>query len=286
MAARTSWKGHVQLGLVSVPVKAFTANQTSETIRLNQLHKDCNQRVRYKKVCPEHGELKADEIVSGYEYTKDTYVIIEPDELAKIRSQSDRAVSIQGFVPSDEIDPIYHAGRTYYLLPDGIAGNRPYALLAQGMVEAGVHAIARIVISKREQLVMLRPMEGLLAMTMISYAKKVKPITEFRDQLTDEDTSEDELKLTQTLIEASRIDEFDLGAYEDAYAENLKKLIEMKLEGEEIVQAVEAEEPKIINLMDALKQSVAEAQAGQRKMAPSAKGKKKKAKKKSAKKTG
>ena len=121
-------------------------------------------------------------------------------------------------------------------------------------------------------------------MTMLSYAQKIKAIDEFRDQLTDEDTSDDEMKLTQTLIEASKIDDFDLDSYEDAYTQNLKRLIEMKLEGEEIVQSVEAEEPKIINLMDALKQSVGEAQAGQRKMAPSAKAKKKKSAKK--KKTG
>lgn len=282
MAPRSSWKGHVQLGLVSVPVKAFTANQTSETIRLNQLHKDCNQRVRYKKVCPEHGELKTADIVSGYEYTKDSYVIIDPEEIAKIRSQSDRAISIEGFVASAAIDPIYHAGRTYYLLPDGIAGNRPYALLAKGMADDDVSAVARIVISKREQLVLLRPVDGMLAMTLLNYAKKIKAIDEFRGQLTDEDTSADELKLTKTLIDASRIEAFDLASYEDAYAENLKKLIELKLEGEDIVQSVEAEEPKIVNLMEALKQSVAEAQAGQRKMAPSTKAKQKK----SAKKTG
>jgi len=282
MAPRSSWKGHVQLGLVSVPVKAFTANETSETIRLNQLHKDCNQRVRYQKVCPEHGELKTAEIVSGYEYAKDGYVIIDPDEIARIRSQSDRAISIQGFVATSEVDPIFHAGRTYYLLPDGIAGNRPYALLTQGMAEEGVHAIARIVIAKREQLVLLRPLDGVLAMTVLNYAKKVKSVDEFRSQLADEDSSADERKLTKTLIEASRIREFDLGAYEDDYAENLKRLIEMKLEGEEIVRSVEAEEPKIVNLMEALKQSVAAAQAGQRKLAPSAKAKKKK----SAKKTG
>ncbi len=282
MAPRSSWRGHVQLGLVSVPVKAFTANNSAETIRLNQLHKECNQRVRYKKVCPEHGELKQNEIVSGYEYTKDGYVIIDPDELAKIRKQSDRAIGVEGFVPSGELDPIYHAGRTYYLLPDGIAGNRPYALLAKGMEKNGVNAIARIVISRKEQLVMLRPIDGLIAMTLLSYEQKVKSIDDFRSQLTDEETTDDELKLTNTLIEASKIEAFDLGSYEDDYSNNLKKLIEMKLEGEEIVQSVEAEEPKIINLMEALKQSVAEAQAGQRKMAPSAKGKTKK----SAKKTG
>ncbi len=283
MAPRTSWKGHVQLGLVSVPVKAFTANNTSEAIRLNQLHKECNQRVRYKKVCPEHGELKQSDIVSGYEYTKDSYVIIDPDELAKIRSQSDRSIAVEGFVPSTEVDPIFHAGKTYYLLPDGVAGSRPYALLARGMKEAGVSAIARIVISRRGQLVLLRPADDMLVMTMLNYAKTVKAVDEFKKELTAEETTDAELALTNTLIQASTIEDFDIDSYEDTYAENLKKLIQMKLDGEEIVQASEPEEPKIVNLMEALKQSVAEAQA-QRKMAPSVKDKKKT--KKSAKKTG
>ena len=283
MAPRTSWKGHIQLGLVSVPVKAFTANNTSETIRLNQLHKDCNQRVRYKKVCPEHGELKQAEIVSGYEYTKDSYVIIDPDELGKIRSQSDRSISVEGFVPSADVDPIFHAGKTYYLLPDGVAGNRPYALLARGMADGDVSALARIVISRRGQLVLLRPRDGMLVMTMLNYAKTVKSMDEFKKELTAEETTDDEMALTNTLINASTIQAFDLDSYEDTYAENLKKLIQMKLDGEEIVQSAEPEEPKIVNLMEALKQSVAEAQATQRKMAPSVKGKKQK---KSTKKTG
>ena len=103
-APRSSWKGFIKLSLVSVPVKAFTANNTSEDVRLNQLHDNCNSRVKYQKVCPEHGELKTTEIVSGYEYTKDSYVIIDPEDIAKIRSVSDRAISIEGFVAASEIE--------------------------------------------------------------------------------------------------------------------------------------------------------------------------------------
>ena len=149
MAPRTSWKGFLKLSLVSVPVKAFTANNTTEEIRLNQLHADCHNRVRYKKVCPEHGELSADEIVSGYEYAKDSYVIIDTEDLAKLRTTSDKAVHIDGFVSLDEIDASFLAGRTYYLTPDGAAGNRPYALLVRGMEDAGVVAIAQVVLSGR-----------------------------------------------------------------------------------------------------------------------------------------
>src|SRR5688572_13888087 len=208
MAPRTSWKGFLKLSLVSVPVKAYTANNTDEEIRLNQLHAECHGRVRYKKVCETHGELKSEDIVSGYEYAKDQYVVIEDDELSKVRKQSDKSVAIDGFVAPDKIDPIYLAGRTYYLLPDGVAGNRPYALLVRGMIDANVVAIAQVVISGREQLVMLRPQEGMLVMNVLNYPRRVREATPYRDELPEEKPSANELALANTLIGASTLAEF------------------------------------------------------------------------------
>ena len=283
MAPRSSWKGFIKLSLVSVPVKAFTTNNTSETVRLNQLHKDCNARVQYKKVCAEHGELKAADIVSGYEYAKGEYVVIEPEELEKIRQQSDRSIAIEGFIAAEEIAPHYYSGKSYFLLPDGVAGNRPYALLAQGMESAGVVALAEVIMSRRQQLVVVRPQDGLLMMNMISYGEKIKSEDEFRTSLGDVEATEEEMALAKTLIDASKIGAFDIKAYNDTYAGNLTSLIQMKLDGKQVVQVSEPEAPKIVNLMDALKQSVAQAQAGQPKMAPSAK---KSAKKKTRKRTG
>ncbi len=279
MAPRTSWKGFLQLSLVSVPVKAFTANNTTEEVRLNQLHADCHNRVRYKKVCPEHGELSADEIVSGYEYAKDSYVIIDTEDLAKLRTMSDKAVHIDGFVSLDEIDASFLAGRTYYLTPDGAAGNRPYALLVRGMEDAGLVAIAQVVLSGREQLVMLRPIDGMVVMSVLHYPKKVKSRAPFREEIAQEKLTKEEMNLTNTLIDASILEKFDFQSYKDAYVENLSKLIQLKVDGEEVVQAPDLEEPRILNLMEALKKSVAE--AGARKMAPSVRAASKKAKRKS-----
>jgi hypothetical protein len=115
MAARASWKGFLKLSLVTVPVKAFTSAASSSEITLNQLHGECHNRIRYKKVCPDHGEVSSDQIVSGYEYSKDQYVIVEPEELVKIRKESDRAIDIDGFIDASTLDPIYHNGRSYYL---------------------------------------------------------------------------------------------------------------------------------------------------------------------------
>ena len=286
MAPRSSWKGFIKLSLVSVPVKAFTAANSSETIRLNQLHKDCNARVQYKKVCAEHGDLKTSDIVSGYEYAKGEYVVIDPEELTKIRLQSDRSISIEGFIEASSVEPRYYAGKNYFLLPDGVAGNRPYALLARGMEEGGVVALAEVVMSRRQQLVVLRADNGLLTMSMVSYGEKLKSEDSFRTSLGDVETSDDEMSLTKTLIEASRIEKFDINEYKDTYAANLTSLIQMKLDGKQVVQVSEPEAPKIVNLMEALKQSVAEAQAGQRKMAPSVKEPAAEGEAKTSKKTG
>lgn len=259
--SRTSWKGFLKLSLISVPVKAFTANETSGEIHLNQLHKDCNSRVRYQKICPEHGELKSDDIVSGYEHAKDEYVVVDPDELDKLRTKTDRAVAIDGFVPQQAIDGMYFAGKAHYLLPDGVAGARPYALLRDGMKDNGVCAIAQVVMAGREQLVMLRPKGKLLVMTGLHYPARVRKAADFEGEVEDVSFKKEEIALTNTLIAASKIEDFDLDKYQDQYVTKLKKLITIKVEGKEVVQAPDHEEPKILNLMDALKKSVAEAQA-------------------------
>jgi DNA end-binding protein Ku len=279
MPPRTSWKGFLRLSLISVPVKAFTANNPGEEIHLNQLHKDCNSRVRYQKVCPEHGELSQEQIVKGYEYQKDRYVVIDPEELDKLRTRTDHSVNIGGFVSEDAVDPVYLAGKAHYLLPDGVAGERPYALLRKGMADNGVCAIAQVVMSGREQLVLVRPMGRLLVMTGLNYKQQVKEAEEFDRELPEIEPAAEEMQLTNTLIGATKIAEFDLGKYEDRYLEKLRKLIQMKVDGQEVVQAPDHEEPRILNLMEALKQSVAAAQAGgadpeagagTKKMAPSA----------------
>lgn len=259
--SRTSWRGFLKLSLVSVPVKAFTANETSGEIHLNQLHKGCNSRVKYQKVCPEHGELASDAIVSGFEHRKDQYVVVDPEEVDKLRTKADRAVSIDGFVPNDAVDPMFFAGKAHYLLPDGVAGERPYALLREGMVKNGVCAIAQVVMSGREQLVLVRPHGKLLVMTGLHYPGRVRKSDEFESELADITCKPAEQALTDTLIGASKIAEFQIDKYTDQYVTKLRRLIDMKVAGQEVVQAPDHEEPKILNLMDALKKSVAEAQA-------------------------
>jgi len=276
MAPRTSWKGFLKLSLVTVPVKAFTASASGSDIRLNQLHKECNNRIRYQKTCPEHGEVTQEDIVSGYEYAKGPYVRIDLDELSKLRTESDRGVHLHGFIEPGSLDAMYMAGRTYYLTPDGAVGQKPYALLHRAMVDDGVHALAQVVLSGREQLVLLRPYENMLLMSVLHHDAKVKKSSEFQDEIGEQALTEDELDLTKTLLAASKITDFDYSQYRDDYVEKLTKLIQAKVEGEEIVEVPNPEEPKILNLMEALKKSVAAAQLGtgeepkkKKKMAPS-----------------
>ncbi|MEM7164806.1 MAG: Ku protein [Planctomycetota bacterium] len=280
MAPRSSWKGFLKLSLVSVPVKAYTANATGADIRLNQLHEECNSRIQYKKRCPIHGEVANDEIVSGYEYAKGNYVVVDPGELDKLRTENDKSVNIDGFIAPDEIDPAYFSGRTYYLIPDGPVGQKPYSLMRQVMYDENLYAISRTVIAGKEQLVLVRPVGKCLAMSVISYDSKVKNVTAFEDEIEDQDLPAAELKLTKTLVDATLVENFDLGKYEDQYTQKLTQLIEAKVAGQEIVAAPDPEEPKIVNLMDALKQSVANAQVESKSGKTAKKATKKKASKK------
>jgi len=256
MPPRSSFRGFLRLSLVSVPVRGFTSTRTGAEIRLNQLHKDCHQRVRYRKVCPEHGELATEDIVSGYEHAKDSWVVIDPSEVQKIRKHSEKSVDILGFVPTTAVDPMYFSGRMLYLTPDGPAGQKPYQLLIEAMVADDLYAVGTAIQSGREQLVVVRPIEGVLAMSVLMYAEKVKQPSEFSDEVKGAKLTKAEKDLTKTLVEASTLSDFDISEYKDGYVGELRQLIDMKIDGQEIVAAPDLEEPKVVNLMEALKASV------------------------------
>lgn len=274
MAIRSSWKGYLKLSLVSVPLRAFSAASGSDgrPIALNQLHAACKSRIQYKKFCPLHGEVTQDEIVSGYEFAKGQYVVIDPDELDKLRSESDKSINIESFVKAGKVDPLYYSGQSYYLLPDGPIGQKPYALIQQSMQEDGLQGVGTVVLSNRERLVLLRPMENLIAMTVLQHEAQVKRPELFRDELADVgQPSKQELKLTKQLLEALVEPDFDLASYKDTYVEKLSELIEAKVEGKELVSPQATREPQIINLMDALKESVKRAKPSGRRAPVAAK---------------
>ena len=260
MSPRSSWKGYLRLSLVSVPVQAFTATVSGGgEIHFHQLHAECHSRIRYRKTCPVHGEISADEIVSGYEYTKGQYVIVDPDELDKVRGSTERAIDIDTFVTPDKIDPVYFSGKTHYLVPDGPVGQKPYAVLYAGLEEQGRYGVARATFSGKDQVFVLRPVDGVLSLTQLHFNSQVRKAATFQDDLVETKVSAEELRLAETLIDASSSDEFDFSRYEDRYTQRLTELIEAKVAGKEIVAPPAEEETPVINLMDALRRSFAQA---------------------------
>jgi len=258
MASRSVWSGYIRFNLVTVPVKAYTSGVTGGgEISLNQLHKGCNSRIQYKKTCPVHGEVKADEIVSGYEFDKNQYVVIDPDEIDKMRTPADKSINVQAFVPPEQFDTRYFNGSHYILLPDGPVGQKSYALLHKAMVETEKYAFAQVVMNRKEQVVLLRPTHSqVLVMSMLSYEAELKGMAEFEGDAPKAEVLPAEMGIAKSLIEAMTPDAFDFSQYRNTYTDKLTALIEAKMQGKEVVAAPQQEAPQVINLMEALQKSL------------------------------
>jgi DNA end-binding protein Ku len=220
---------------------------------MHQLHAECNSRIRYKKVCPIHGEVPNEDIVTGYEYSKGQYVVVDRNEL---RAEADKSINVDAFVAAGSIDCLYHSGKNFYLVPDGPVGQKPYSLIRQSMAEENLHAVAQVVMSNKEHVVLLRPIGRVLTMTVLEYKEDVKEPAGFEDDVVETSPSAQEKKLTRQLIESMVRKDFDLGDYRDEYTRKMTEIIEAKVEGRELVTPPVTEQAEVINLMDALKKSV------------------------------
>lgn len=283
MAPRATWKGFLNLSLVSVPVKAYSSNNSGGSIQLNQLHAECNSRVKYKTECPTCGEISRSDIVKGYEFAKDQYVVIDLEELEKLRAHDEtKAIRVDKFISPDQIDSLHLSETSYYLVPDGPAGQKPFKLLCAAMDRKNLVCIARVVLHNKDQLVLVRPLDGLLCATVLRYASQIKSTELFQEEMTDCEVSDDEFKLAETLINETTVDKFNISEYTDTYTQRLQELIDAKVEGKELVAAAPFEAPPVINLMEALKASVEnvrESQGRDRKITSGTPVKKKVAKK-------
>jgi DNA end-binding protein Ku len=250
---RSIWTGAISFGLVNVPVKLYSA-VSKKTVRFHQLHDKDGVRIQQKRVCPADGEEVAYEhIVKGYEITPDQYVIVEPGELEALEPRKTKTIDIEDFVDQEEIDPIYY-DHPYYLMP-GTGAGKPYKLLVDAMQDAQKVGIARVVIRQKEQLVALRPADGVLAMSTMNFADEVVDTDKFDEKPDEVETSDRELDMAKQLID-SLTSEWEPGKYRDTYRERVLELIEQKAEGKEIaVQPVEEPQP-VPDLMAALEASV------------------------------
>jgi DNA end-binding protein Ku len=247
----------LRFGLVSFPVQGFTTKAPEGArIAFNQLHRECHSRIRYIKECPIHGPVTKDDIVSGYEYGKGQYVEIEPAELDEFRSERERALTIDNFIAADEIDPLYLDGRSYFLAPDGADAREPYTVFLQALERKKRYGIGQVVISSREQAVLVRPYGSVLVMEMLYYATELREPGPLVGAIPTIRALDKKLRLAEQVIAHWSEEKFDYAEYVDHYQEKVRSLIEAKVAGRELVTPEVDEEPEVVNLMDALRRSV------------------------------
>lgn len=266
MAAHALGSATISFGLVSVPVKLFSASESQAAISFNWLHKKDGSRLKMQYICQKDGEkVERDDMVKGYEFAKGQYVLFTPDELKSLEERATNSIDIGEFVKGSQVDRLF-LDRAYYLSPDK-GGERAYRLLGEALKKTGRVAIGQYAARGKQYLVMVRPMDGVLVMEQLHYAEEIRPATEV--PLPEGDVKKAELDLAVQLIEQAASEGFNPEAYEDNVRKRVLEQIQRKVEGKEITEEP-AEEPKaqIIDLMEALKASLAKSdKAGERKPA-------------------
>src|SRR6202048_4963923 len=253
--ATSVWKGYLTFGLISIPIRLFSAART-ERISLNQLHNVCKTRIRMPLFCPHcERQVPRNEIVKGYEYEKDQYVLFSEEELDKIEPESARSMEILEFVKLDEIDPLYYDA-SYYVTPED-EGKKAYQLLLEAMEESGYAAIAKITMHQREHIVVIRPRANGMTLHTMFYTNEIREVAEYGKRTPAAEPKDAEKKLATQLIE-SLTAKFEPEKYKDQYQESMKALIEAKQAGQEVAQVPHAKMAPVIDLMEALKKSIAE----------------------------
>jgi len=258
---RTTWNGSLSFGLVTIPVglaPATTPKARASDVSFRTLHRECKTPIKQKRWCPTHErEVPNDEIVKGWEVSKGQFVIVEEADLEAIaQHDTSRSIDISRFVPLDQVDPLFF-DRTYFLTPAAAAAQRrPYVLLLEAMKETGMGAIGRMVIRGNENFCLIRPKGEALVLETLFLAEDVRSQAEIDEAVEETEVNEPELQLARQLIDGL-VGEFEPEALHSEYRDNLRQLLEAKLKGEEIAAPEPVPEAPVIDLMDALKQSVA-----------------------------
>lgn len=253
---RAIWKGHIQFSLVTIPVRIYNAIDTGQSISFNLLTKEGHNPVSYEKKDKVTGQtLKTDDIVKGYQYEPGQYVIIEEEDLAKVRLKSTKVIEIEGFVKTEEVHPtLYEA--PYFIGPDGDMAAKTYGLLSQTLKDSGKIGVGKVVLRDRETPVLLSPHENGILMYRLRYPEEVRNINEV-PQLLDVKTDKEQLKMAKTLVD-SMTTKFANIEMKDHYFDALKNIIDAKVAGHEIV-TMQEETPKVVDIMTALKASIDQA---------------------------
>ena len=263
MAARPTWKGFLKISLVTIPVCVFPATDAAATLSFNQLHGACQTRIQQKKWCPQcEREVEKTELVKGYEFERGRYVVLQDEDIAKARPESTRVINLVRFADAASIDPIY-LERPYYLAPDGGVAAEAFAVVRDAI--RGKAGIGKLALYGREYLVAVLPRERGLVMFTLRQAKEVRSMGAI-DELAPlpAKVKPDELKLARQVI-GNFEGQLDLSEYRDEYQEELRRIIDAKVAGEEIVAPAEEAPAKLVNLMDALRKSLDTVSASRKK---------------------
>jgi DNA end-binding protein Ku len=270
---RSIWKGYIRFSLVTIPIRIYNAVDTEEAIRFNQLHKDDNGAVGYEKKCKKCGKaLTSEEIVKGYQFEPEQYVIVSAEDLATIKLKSTKVIEIEGFIEASEVHPTLYES-PYFAGPDGLVAAKTYSLLTQALKASGKVGVGKVVLRDREEVVMLAPLESGIVLYKLRNPNELRKM-ENVPQIENKETNQEELKLSLSLVDSmtSTLKELDLT---DRYRDALREMIEAKIAGRQVVTVPEEEKP-VVDIMTALKQSIERTKA-QKKPMEKAKGERRQA---------
>lgn len=254
--SRPTWSGLLQLSLVGIPIKAYPAVRSREVGHLHQLHADCGQRIRYRKHCPVHGTVDADAIVRGYEHVRGQHVVVDTAELDGLRPARDRALRLERFIDPGQVDPVRFAGRSLHLLADGLAAQPAYRLLVEALHRRSQWSVGRVVLGGHRQLVLVRPVAGILILHVLHYPEEVRACPAGAGPAARRPPTAEEVHLAEVVLDAAS-GPLDWTAFRDERAEELRALIEAKV----ATKPAAAESANVVlPLLEALKRSVAAAQ--------------------------
>jgi DNA end-binding protein Ku len=266
MAARSTWKGFLKVSLVNIPIRVFPATESAAALTFNQLHAECQTRIQQKRWCPHcEREVPLSEVVKGYEFAKGRYVVMQEDDFAKVSTPSTRIINLEQFTDETAVDPMY-VDRAYYLAPDGQVAGDAYAVMREGM--RGKVGIGKVALYGREYLVAIKAQQYGLVMYTLHHAAEIRTIDQIEELSTVPRTVKpSELKLAKQVVDMFD-GELNLKDYKDEYKEELRKIIDARVAGEEYV-AAEVEEPptNVVDLMAALRKSLDAASASKKKPA-------------------
>jgi len=256
---RTIWNGSISFGLVNIPIGLALATQRSD-IAFRTLHRECGTPIKQQRYCPFHERVvEADELVKGWEVSKGEFVMVEESDLESVALQRSQSIEILRFVKADDVDPVYF-DRTYYLAPASAAAQRrPYVLLLRAMEQTGMAAVGKFVLWGKENLCLIRAQEEALVLETLYFAEDVRSKAEIEEAVAETDIQEAELGLAEQLI-SGLVGEWNPEDFENQYRAELREMLEAKLGGHEIKRPEPAPETPVVDLMEALRRSVADAQ--------------------------